>query len=238
MYDPHQVLQVIDANVVTFLSLSTITLIFNYVFFGWAALTARRDKAFAIPLFLAAFWFAHDVSYLVEYDLWFKVYDHWYLKLFWGGLVATTLLESVFLWQVYRYGKEETMPGASNGIWALYMLGAIVVALVAWFSLRMVLDDPIFAYSFAASGFLTPFLCLKLMLDRGDARGQSLTTWIAYVGMQATWFSTTYSIWGGPFRAPHYVALGVVCVAGGLVMAWAVSRTRGEVAAGGAAAVA
>jgi hypothetical protein len=225
MYDPQLLLQAIDANRLPFLAFSSLALVFNYIFFVGAALAARRDRAFAIPLFLAAFWFAHDVSYIVKYDLWFHVYNHWYLKLFWGGLVATTALEAVFLVQLYNYGREELLPNASRQLWTLYVLGAVAVAMVAWLSLRAVMSDPLFAYSFGASGFLTPFLCLRTLLNRGDARGQSVLAWIGYVGMQTTWFATTYLFWGQGFRSAHYVILGATCVAGGLMMTYVVSRT-------------
>ncbi|MET0547220.1 MAG: hypothetical protein ABWZ40_13000 [Caulobacterales bacterium] len=240
MYDAQTLLQSIDANKQGFLILSTVALAFNYLFFIAAALRARRDRAYAFPLFLCAFWLAHDVSFLIQFHNWFEVYNHWYLKAFWAGLVVTTALEMIFLIQFYRYGKAEVLPKSSQTMWGLYVVGGIVGAFVCWFSLRAALNDPLFAYSFGASGFLTPFFCLRLMLDRRDARGQSLATWIGYIGMQTSWFTATYLFWAQGFRSPEYVLLGVVCVTGGIAMAYMIhsAKTRhgvNEVAMGSAA---
>jgi hypothetical protein len=217
-YDPQAILATIDQNKTAFFALGGVALLFNYVFFISAALTARRDKAFTFPLAVSTVWFGHDLSYLLLYQQWFGVYDHWYVKNFWIGLVPTTLFEALYIYQVWLYGKDELLPRGTRQGFALYMIGAITVGVIGWFALKSFLDDPIYAFTFGSTGFLAPIFVIARMLRRGDAKGQSALTWIAYVGMQSCWFLNTILLFGPAFRTGWYLAMAACSVGGGALV--------------------
>jgi len=218
-YDAQELLATIDANKLGVLAGGGLAMIFNYIFFWESGRSAMRDKSPAFPLLVCAIWFAHDLSYVLNYNQWFGTYDHWYVKLFWLGLVPTTLFEAFYVWQVWRYGRAEFYPAASQQRWTQYVLGTVLAACLAWWALRQVLDDGLYAWSFAATGVMASSFCLARALRRGDTAGQSSLMWWSYCAMQTTWFTTEYVVFGGMFRNPLFVGMGVLCVACGVIMA-------------------
>lgn len=218
-YDAQALLAVIDANKLAVLAGGGIAMIFNYIFFWEAGRSAMRDQSPAFPLIACTIWFAHDLSFVLNYAEWFGTYDHWYLKLFWAGLIPTTLFEAFYTWQFWRYGREEFHPAATQQQWTAYVLGALALACLSWWALKQVLDDPLYTWSFATTGALAAFFCLARAVRRGDTAGQSALMWWAFCAMTTTWFACEYIVFGGMFRHPLFVGIGVVSVVLGAVMA-------------------
>ena len=54
---------------------------------------------------------------------------------------------------------------------------------------EMVLDDPLYAWSFGAIGAFGPFYALARAVRRGNTAGQSVLMWGSYAAMTATWFT-------------------------------------------------
>lgn len=223
MYDPHTLLAGVDANVAGFLALGGITMVFNYTFFVAAIINARRDKTFAFPLAASTIWFAHDLNFVLQMHQWFEVYNHWYLKLFWAALVPTTGLELLFIYHAWKYGRDEIFPGSTQHHFNVYLLGAVALGAVGWLGLKALLGDPIYAWTFGATGFLAIAFCLPRYFRIGPA-GQSRLMWIAFCGMEAFWTLTTALYFGPFFRTASYLLLMATCVAGGAVMVLLLNR--------------
>lgn len=223
-YDAHAILQSLDNNVIAFMAIGSVAMIFNYIYFAGAALAAKRDKVFTFPLICSTVWFAHDLNFVLSFHDWFNVYDHWYLKLFWLALVPTTLWELYYVYQTWKYGKKEYMPNASDRLYTLFILGALAMGMIGWWSLKQFLADPIYAYTFGSTGFLAPPLVLARVLQRGNAQGQSTLTWVAYVCMQIAWFSAVLIFFGDTFHQPPYLAMVAGSIVCGMVLAYTVYR--------------
>lgn len=217
-YDPHAILAAIDQNVFLFLGIAGLALAFNYVYFWQAGVSARRDGFYTFPLACTTIWFAHDLSFVLLYNDWFNVYDHWYLKLFWVGLIPTTLFELFYIYQTWLYGKKELLPNRSQALFNGFMLTAILFGLVAWYALKQFLTDPLYVWTFGSTGLIAPALVLGLILKRGHAKGQSVLMWGSYVGMQTCWFAAVILVFGGVFRTPQYLLMAVASILGGIVL--------------------
>ena len=223
-YDPQAIFNAVDANMAGYFALGGVALLFNYVYFIGAIVAASRDKVFTFPLFCTTLWFAHDLSFVLAYDEWFHVYHHWYVKGFWAGLIPTMSIEAWYIYQTWLYGKDELLPKASQGAFTGYVLLAVAAGIVGWWSLKAFLDDPIYAYMFGASGLIAPLFVIPRMLKRGDAKGQSVLTWVSYVGMQSCWFAGAITFFGPAFHTPQYLAMAATSVGGGIVAAVMVYR--------------
>ena len=88
MSDPLTVLQALDQNKYPVIALCGLAMIFNYIWFVLAVLRGFRDRVYPIPIFSTLFWLCGDGSGVLSYDLYFNVYHHWYLELFWIALIA------------------------------------------------------------------------------------------------------------------------------------------------------
>ena len=226
-YDPYAILQSIDGNIVLFLILGSLAMTFNYIYFWAAAATTRRDRVYTFPLTCTTIWFAHDLSFVLLFNDWFDVYDHWYLKLFWVALIPTTLAEAYFIYQTWLYGKKELMPKASPAIFNAFMIVAIIFGLIVWYVIKQFLGDPIYAFTFGATGLIAPALVLGRILMRGDAKGQSITIWASYTGMQTCWLSATIIFFGDAFRTPQYLLMVAASIIGGIALAVITQRMSG-----------
>lgn len=228
IYDPHAIFDAVDANKTSYLVLGGAAMIFNYGYFIGAALAARRDKTFTFPLACTTFWLAHDLSFVLAFGRWNPIYNHWYIQGFWLGLIPTTLFEAWYIYQTWLYGKDELLPNNSRSIFTIYIFLATLAGLVGWWSFKAFLDDPIYAYTFGSSGFVAPFFVIPLVLKRGNAKGQSLVTWISYVCMQTCWFAGAVTLFGPAFRSPQYLAMATTSIGGGIVLVLLVRKYRCE----------
>lgn len=227
MYDPQLLLQQIDANRAQVLLLFGIDSVFQIAWLVAAVRVARRDRAYSIPLFCTYFWFAHDFGCVIRYAEWFEVYDHWYMKFFWGVLLAANVLECVFLWQAWRYGRGELLPHWSGRAFALLVLAGLVLMLVTnEFFLYAFPSDPLLQLDSTLTMLAYPAFGAALLIRRGGTRGQTPFMWWNFTAMTALFHLTTWLFYGDAFRGWQYVAAAASATLGGAAMAVAVSRAR------------
>lgn len=209
-YDPFQVLQEIDANigiigVGMFLAMSLTAL-----YFFEAIRLGVVQKTFACPLAATLWFLPHDFSFVLEYSKWFSVYDHWWVKIWWAGLVGTVAVEVFLLSQVIRYGRKELMPDVSQKAFTVYIVLAMLAVGVMWFFVKSLIDDELFLASF----FFTivwpiPFTTAQI-LRRKSQRGCSVLQQACLAPMMAGLALALYNI--APFfQSP--VFLGTIVVA-------------------------
>jgi hypothetical protein len=225
MYDPQTALKVVDAHTVGVLALAGITIAGMAIWFQQAFTVARRDRAYAFPMFCTAFWFAHDTSYVARFNEWFGIYDHWFLKLFWFALVVTSLTEIVYIGQTIRYGGRE-FPRLSQRAFSCLVIGAVVSGVVIWTMVKAALGDSLYLVAFGLTVAVYPPFAFALTLRRQSLRGQSALMWLGFIVLAAGWFSLTTIYFGPTFQSWQWITLGVFSVLGGFAGAWLV--TSGE----------
>lgn len=105
-YDPQGVLQAVDEHTLAVMAFMSLCLVSTFIYLVSAFRTARLHKAYPAPL-SAVGWFAiHDAHFVFEWDKWFNVYDHWWLKCWAVALIFTSAIEFALCWQVYKYGRQ------------------------------------------------------------------------------------------------------------------------------------
>ena len=223
MYNPQELLSLIDHNKWWILGGFGIVMIFQWIWLIECVRVARRDRAYSMPLFLTFFWFAHDTGCVARFNLWFNVYDHWFVKLFWLGLLTAVILELIFFSQVIKYGKDELVPGISTRNFVLGLVVFQIGASVTWEYFKYVMADPLYQTSPTVTLISYPLLGAALMLRRRSTIGQNVTMWWTFTAMTMAWQATLW-IWYGPaFRSWQMVAGGIVAIVGGLAMTYLVS---------------
>lgn len=224
MYNAQQLLALIDENRLPVLALCALAMFGNYMFFIAAYRESRRQKLFTIPIFCTMFWFAHDLSFVYRYDLWWNQIDHWYVKAFWCALVLTVTFELVYLRQVVRYGGRELLPDASQAQWTALVLAGIVGAVVCWEAVKYVFDDQVYAGSFGIANLSYVLMGTALAVRRRSMRGQTPATWIGYLILVVGWSSANVLYFGPEFRSPQWLALHACCLIGGAGLLYASIR--------------
>lgn len=218
MYDPQDLLARIDANMWQVLLAFGIDSIFQVWWLTQAIAVARRDRAYSIPLFCTLFWFAHDFGVIVRFNEWFVVYDHWYLKMFWLVLLMANIMECFFLYQVYRYGRQELHPRSTPRAFAALLAVGVLFALVTHEFFKSGFGDPLFQMDPTLTMLAYPAFGLAMLLRRGSSRGQSVTMWWTFTVMTAGFHVIAY-VWFGPaFQTIPFVAAALAATLGGAAM--------------------
>ena len=223
MYNPHELLSLIDQNKWWILSGSIAMMVFQWIWLIECVRVARRDRAYSMPLFLTFFWFAHDTGCVARFNDWFNVYDHWFMKLFWLGLLTAVILELIFFSQVIKYGKDELVPGIGTASFVLGLVVFQIAATVAWEYFKYVMDDPLYQASPTVTLISYPAFGAALMFRRRSTIGQNVTMWWTFTAMTVAWQATIWTCYGPSFRSWQMIAGGIVAIAGGLVMTYLVS---------------
>jgi hypothetical protein len=224
MYETHELLAAIDAHRLPVLLLCAFAMLGNYTFFLEAYRVSRREKIFTIPIFCTMFWFAHDLSFVYRFDIWWHQIDHWYVKAFWFALVLTVTFEAIYLRQVVRYGGRELLPDATQKQWAMLVAAGVVGAIVCWEAVKYVFDDQVYAGSFGIANLSYVLMGTALAVRRRSMYGQTPIIWIGYLMLVVGWSSANILYFGPAFRAPQWLALHAACLIGGIGLLYASVR--------------
>ena len=173
-YDPADALAAIDHNLVVILSFFSITAIATFTYLIESFRLVRRDKAFSAAL-PAVGWFAvHDLGFVLQYDTWFHVYDHWWVKTWWVLLIATSVIEFILVSMVVRYGWRELAPNLTKTAFSVGVCGIVAGIAVLWWLVKQSMDDPLYLISFPITAFWAVPFSTAIFLRRGNRGGQSI----------------------------------------------------------------
>ena len=226
MYEPNELLRLIDTHMWPVLLAFGIDSIFQVWWLASAVAVARRDQAYSIPLFCTYFWFAHDFSVILRFEDWFVVYDHWYLQFFWLVLLMANILEWFFLWQVYKYGRRELAPQWQPHSFVALLLIGLVFACITHEFFKSAFGDPLFQLDPTLTMLVYPAFGATLLIRRQSNRGQTPTMWWMFTVMTAGFHLITYQWFGEAFRSWHYVMAAATATLGGIAMAITVGLPR------------
>lgn len=210
MYEPSAILGAIDDHTLPILVGFGLAMVLQNVAMVTAVLMTRREAWISIPLPCTFLWFAHDLGVVVRFDTWFHDYDHWFLKLFWVGLVSAFLLELVFIAQAMRVGRKEYLPDGTQAQWNALLLGTAAMFVLVWEYQKTIWDDPLYQAVAATTLYVIPLAVVPLVLRRRSAVAQSPVIYGCFAAMVVLWWAVTVGGYGEPFRTWQYVGSGIV----------------------------
>lgn len=218
-YDPYVVLAAIDDHRVSVLAFFAVAAVFTFGYFIESFRLVARHRVYAAPL-AAVGWFAmHDLGFVLQFDDWFTVYDHWWVKAWWFALVATTLIELAFIGIFIRYGWSELMPQVSHLTFAL-LTGAMVLGIAAiWAVTKSVLGDDLYLVSFPITAFWALPFSTALALRRGSSLGQSPRQEIFVVVIVLAFQGALWPL-DEVFRSVPFMAFTLTAVCWGAANVW------------------
>lgn len=222
MYEPHALLDQIDAHKLPILLICSMSMAANYTLFIESFRQTRARGIVTMPVFCTVFWLVHDLSFVLKYDRWFGVYDHWYLKLFWVALVLTVSWEIAFTYQLIRYGREEFAPFLTQAQFAVAVILTEAVAMGAWLVLKDSLSDDLYVLTFGLALIVYPIFGIATMARRRSVEGFTPLQPAALTVMCLTWYTATIGWFGDGFRGWAWITLAVLCVGLSAVM-WALA---------------
>jgi len=227
MYDPHIVLKAIDANWIGVLAFCGLAMIFNYIWFALAAIRGFRDQVYPVPLFSTLFWLCGDGTGVLSYDLYFNVYHHWYLELFWAALLFTVSFEILYIVMTLKFGRRELTPDMGQTGFYLTLAGAAAIFIATWCYMRTFIADDLNIIYFNLANMAGPIAYAGVIARRRSIAGTSSLVWIFYTLMLASWYFAQAFFFGPEFRTPTMLAFFAVNIASAAALAGYVrSRER------------
>ncbi|MCV7412371.1 hypothetical protein AWC05_17305 [Mycobacterium florentinum] len=226
MYDTHAILDAIDHHTVPILVGFGLAMVLQNIAMVTAVVMTRRDGWISIPLPCTFLWFAHDFGVVARFNTWFNVYDHWFLKLFWLGLLTALILELVFFVQALRVGRAEYLPNGTQAQWSALVVAGAAAFVVVWEYMKIVWDDPLYQAAPAITLFLLPLATTALLLRRRSAVAQSPVIYGCFATMVVLWWGVTAGYYGNGFATWQYLLTGVVAFVMLVGITVAVARMR------------
>jgi hypothetical protein len=110
---------------------------------------------------------------VARFNIWFHVYNHWFLKLFWLGLLSALILEVVFFVQAITVGRAEYLPNGTQAQWTALVIAGAAAFVIVWEYMKVVWNDPLYQAVPAITLFLLPLATTALLLRRRSAVAQS-----------------------------------------------------------------
>ena len=216
MYDPQVVLQALDANKFGVIFFCGLAMVFNYIWFALAAIKGFKDQVYPVPLFATLLWLCGDGTGVLRYDMYFNVYGHWYLELFWAALIFTVSFETLFLYMTLKFGKKELLPDGSMSAFTLALVAAAAVFVFAWMQILQALPDDLNIVYFNFANMAGPIAWAAMIARRQSIAGTSSMIWINYTLMLACFYYAQAVYFGPEFRTPFmlaYFAVNIACSA-------------------------
>jgi hypothetical protein len=226
MYDPQMILAAIDQHKIPILIGFGLAMVLQNIAMVTAVVMTRREGWISIPLPCTYLWFAHDLGVVARFNTWFHTYDHWFLKLFWVGLLTAFLLELVFLYQAMAVGRHEYLPNGRRATWAALVVAGAVAAVIGWEYLKVLWGDPLYQAAPALTLFALPVATTALILRRRSAVAQHALIYGCFAAMVVLWWGVTATFYGPFFTTWQYLTVGVaafVMIVGATVL---VARLR------------
>ncbi|MFT3666907.1 hypothetical protein [Piscinibacter sp.] len=197
MYDPRAALLAIDTHTVPIMICLLLTVAAAFLYFTIAVRMALKQKVYVVPFIGSAIFLWHDFTFVMLYDKWFEVYDHWWVKMWWFALVGTVIFEIVMIVQVYRYGHEELWPRLSRRAFGwMLVLGTFGLGAM-WLLVKVSLGDELFFITFIITAVFSVPLHTAIMSRRQTRAGQSAVMELSTIVM--LWAQTYAYSHAAPF---------------------------------------
>ena len=183
MYAYKAALAAIDGNTTRIMVYLMTTVVFAFLYFVIALRMAIKQQVYVVPFIGAALFFWHDLTFVLQYDLWFHVYNHWWVKMWWYALCGTVALELLMIYQVFRYGHQELWPNLSRSAYgALIVLGTLGIGAM-WYLIKISLQDELFFITFAITAVFSVPFHTAIMSRRQSRAGQSIVMELSTIVM-------------------------------------------------------
>lgn len=241
MYTISEVLARIQANPNGIAIAAMLVYAFGFLQYFTAMAVQRRERRSPWFFWQHAWYFGHDLTFVLLFHQWFYEVDFWVFKLLWVGCVAFVFIELVTLAFTVRYERDE--------LWGKYAAGSVSVR-AAWIRglagfalgfalfwlIRIAIGDPMCLALMMSTNFMVAVFPLLLVQERQSRWGSSVLLGIFVIGGTLFTFSPPgIGFWTSAavvFDQPWFYSLGVIAVGGSIWYVIAQLRYPRKVATG------
>lgn len=185
-------------------------IVFAFIYFTIGVVMAIKHKIYVLPFIPTALFFWHDLTFVLQYKVWFEVYAHWWFQLTCMALVVTVAFEAFLLHQFYRYGHRELFPDMAKSTFGLLIsLGTLGIGAI-WYLIKGNLNDDLWLVTFALTAVFSIPFHTGIMLRRRSRAGQSIVMELSVMVIFTAVSAAFWKIAPELVLSPGYIAFYVV----------------------------
>ncbi len=235
MYTIDEAMAVVHARPGLVVALAFATYGFGFAQYITSMWMQRRNKDCPFFFWQHAWYFGHDLTFVLLFRQWFFEVDFWLFKVLWAGCVAFVAIEIYSLYLVVKnerqavWGRFHDAPVTEGQAWLRGIL-IYAIGVVAFMSIRVLIGDPMcLVLMMSTNATLAIATQFKLEANKQYRPGDVALGVFIFLGTLFTFapfgfFTTVIQV----LSQPWFYILGVVaavCSARYLVLAVRQSRT-------------
>ena len=179
-----------------------------------------KHRSHGIPLLCVTWFFAHDLTFFLNYTYWFHETDSWMAQMQWYQMGVFVILELILFYQILHFSRAEVFPGMSYAAALASLLGmqAFAFALFWWF--MSLIDDPHYFIKMATTSVVSPLLLIPMMRARGSRKGFNLPSIGGVALLAFTIWPLLWIVEPAYFGQPLLIAVALGNMAMAAVCVW------------------
>ncbi|MCI1642784.1 MAG: hypothetical protein LKI58_12040 [Actinomyces sp.] len=217
----------------TMLPLMALAMGFGFIQYVHCAIITHRDDVSPFPVYMHAYYLAHDFLFVLLFRQWFFEYDSIAFRVVWAGMVVFNLFEVYSLHQAVKherrrffghwFGPDVTVRQAATAVVAMALVSFVFLN-----TARSFLDDKLMFCVFISTNVMMAIGPALYTFQRKDrVRGSVSLAFFIVLGTIATFLPTGFGMYttGDPayFSRPWFYLLGGTCL---IVAVWHLSVVR------------
>ncbi len=216
----------IDANMTVIAITGGLALVLAFVQWGEAIRLGFRHRTHAIPMPVLLFFFANDLTYILNYSRWFHEINHPFFTMGWYLILPYLALELIVVGQAVHFSHKEIFPSLTKGQ-ACVAVTAMMVAMFVFFQwMNHAMDDYLLQKGCMMT-LIASNLNILLLNRRRSRHGQSMlfAVVLLFTAGALQFFLYFPLIDKASFGTPEFYALGGVTTLLGVIYVIALKRT-------------
>jgi hypothetical protein len=221
-YDADGIIAKFIDDPATMLPLMALAMGFGFIQYVYCAVITRRDRVSPFPVYMHAYYLAHDFMFVLLFRQWFSEYDSVAFRAMWLGFVVFNVFEVYSLVQAVRHERQHDFGrwfgGQVTARQAGVALAAMtVVSFVFLGTARSFLDDKLMFCVFITTNVMMAIGPALYTFQRKDRVPGSIGLAVFIVlGTIATFLPEGLGMYttGDPayFNRPWFYVLGATCL--------------------------
>lgn len=221
MYTIEEVQMVIQNDPVSLCVAVIIVWVAGFIEYFYSMALQIREHKSPFGFWQHAWFFGHDLTFVLLFSLWFKVVDYWIFKVMWAGCIGFVCIEFISLYLTIKYDRQEVFGKFTNGeitvkrAW-IRGLSGYALGWVLFYLLHIGIGDPMLFALMMSTEVVAAIGPAFTMEMRGSRYGASWVWGVVVVIMTIITFAPQgIGLWATVaevFRQPWYYCLGAVSI--------------------------
>jgi hypothetical protein len=234
LYTVDEINQVLATNMIGFSIAGIMVYLIGFLQYGTSLYIQSKDRKSPWYLFMHAYYFGHDFTFVLSFQLWFQALDFWLFKVLWAGCIVFCFIEFYSLYMTVKNERQEIFGRWFGGrevstgqAWAAGLI-AYLLGFLVFYLLRIGLGDTCCLFLMMSTNWMVAVFPLFITLTNKERHPRHIVLAIlVIVGTCFTFSPEGIGFWAtaaAAFRGPWFLCAGAIALVFSIVNTYAVLR--------------